>query len=103
MSSDWSRIKIAPIMRDLATGMLGVYHFGNKLSERLLFWGATTAYIFSGKEPHFSTAMSQYYEDTVACMGAFQVVPTFMQPYSLLPRRWLAKDTEILIGLCTEY
>lgn len=95
MSSEWGRIKIAPIMRDLATGMLGVYHFGNKLSERLLLSGVTTAYICSGKEPDFYAAMSRYYEDTVACMGAFQVVPTFMQPYSLLRRRQLAEDTEI--------
>ena len=32
-----------------------------------------------GEEPSFSSAMSRYYDDTVACMGALQIVPTFLQ------------------------
>ncbi len=30
----WSSIQIAPIMRDLATGMLGTYLFGDKLCRK---------------------------------------------------------------------
>lgn len=32
----WSSIQVAPIMRDLATGMLGTYLFGDKLCTRLV-------------------------------------------------------------------
>lgn len=33
----------------------------------------------SGEEPGFLSAMSRYYDDTVACMGALQIVPVFAQ------------------------
>ncbi len=32
----WSSIQIAPIMRDLASGMLGTYLFGDKLCRRAI-------------------------------------------------------------------
>ena len=82
MCSDWSRIKIAPIMRDLATGMLGVYHFGDRLSRSPSNGHRTILKQQSGSEPKFASAMSQYYQDTVACMGAFQVLPTILHPWT---------------------
>ena len=31
VTSGWNTVKMAPLMRDLASGMLGVYFFGEKL------------------------------------------------------------------------
>ena len=31
VSDEWSSVQLSPIMRDLATGMLAVYVFGEKL------------------------------------------------------------------------
>ena len=42
-------------------------------SEILTVWVA--------EEPDFSFAMSRYYDDTIACMGALQIVPGFMKAY----------------------
>jgi hypothetical protein len=30
-STGWNAVQIAPVMQDFATGMLGVYFFGNNL------------------------------------------------------------------------
>ena len=41
--------------------------------------GTSLAKRISADEPDFAWAMSQYYNDTIACMGMLQVVPTFLK------------------------
>ncbi|KAI9660584.1 MAG: hypothetical protein M1821_009936 [Bathelium mastoideum] len=60
----WCSVQVAPIMRDLATGMLGIYFFGD-IAER----------------PEFDEASAAFYSETVKLMGAFQVTPSFMKKY----------------------
>ncbi|KAG6990988.1 cytochrome P450 [Physcia stellaris] len=45
-------------------------------------------------EKEFSWAMSQYYNDTVSCMGAFQIVPAFLRrfTYKLITKGGRALD-----------
>lgn len=78
IAEGWSSVHIAPLMRQCATGLLGVYMFGNKLSD----------------ETEFSWAMSQYYDDTIACMGALQAVPSFLRrsTYNLITKRGRSLD-----------
>ncbi len=66
-------------MRDLATGMLGVYFFGEKLCKTIYVSNDSNINRLSGEEPDFSWALSRYYDDTVTCMGALQIVPAFLQ------------------------
>ncbi|CAD6592998.1 MAG: hypothetical protein ASARMPREDX12_006647 [Alectoria sarmentosa] len=65
-TESWTSIQVAPVMRDLATGMLGMYFFGEKLCQ----------------EPIFASAMSRYYDNTVTCMGAMQILPAILQPFA---------------------
>ena len=37
--------------------------------------------VCAAEESDFSFAMSQYYNDTIACMGALQIAPSFMKSY----------------------
>ncbi|MCJ1461139.1 hypothetical protein MMC28_011521 [Mycoblastus sanguinarius] len=75
----WTSVRIAPVMRDLAMGMLDVYFFGQELSE----------------EPEFSSALRGFYQDVMACAGALQVVPSFMAffVHSLITKRGRALNT----------
>ena len=43
------------------------------------FDGEFRAKGISAEEPDFAWAMSQYYEDTITCMGMLQVVPSFLK------------------------
>ncbi|MCJ1475924.1 hypothetical protein MMC13_004588 [Lambiella insularis] len=61
----WTSVRIAPMMRDLASGMLSVYFFGEELSA----------------EPEFSSNLLRFYQDVIACMGALQVVPAFLSGF----------------------
>ena len=65
-------------MRDLATGMLGVYFFGEELCKNSAYLLSLNINEAIGKESDFAWAMSRYYDDTVACMGALQVFPVFL-------------------------
>ncbi|KAL8959281.1 MAG: hypothetical protein Q9183_005662, partial [Haloplaca sp. 2 TL-2023] len=62
---DWSAVQITPLMRHCATGMLGVYLFGNTLSDKA----------------DFAWAMDQYYKDTMTSMGILQLVPSKLRKY----------------------
>ena len=79
-SPGWTSIQVAPVMRDLATGMLGIYFFGEKLCKTIRVDDGLQRLTNIGQEPVFALAMSRYYDDTVACMGAMQVLPTILQP-----------------------
>ncbi|MCJ1454854.1 hypothetical protein MMC28_005207 [Mycoblastus sanguinarius] len=74
----WSSVQLAPLMRQCATGLLGVYMFGNTLSD----------------ETEFSWALSQYYDDTIACMGTLSAVPSFLRrfTYNLITKRGRSLD-----------
>ncbi|MCJ1248353.1 hypothetical protein MMC30_005570 [Trapelia coarctata] len=65
-STGWTSIQLAPLMRDMAGDMLGLYFFGPKLSA----------------EPEFNWALQRYYSDTVKFGGALQLVPGFVASYA---------------------
>ncbi|KAL9123111.1 MAG: hypothetical protein Q9187_000340 [Circinaria calcarea] len=85
----WKSVKIAHVMRELASGMLGVYFFGDKLCwSNLQTMCIRIADSLAAEEPEFASAMLCYYKDVIACMGALQLVPSFMKSivYSLLTK-----------------
>lgn len=69
----WKSVKIAPATRDLASGMLSVYFFGDNLSQ----------------EKDFSIALLPFYQDVITFMGVLQIVPSFMASavHSLITKR----------------
>ena len=67
-------------MRDLATGMLGMYFFGEKLCKTINVDDDSQRLTNLGQEPIFASAMSRYYDNTVTCMGAMQILPAILQP-----------------------
>ncbi len=67
-------------MRDLAIGMLGMYFFENKLCKNINIDDDSQGPTNLGQETVFASAMSRYFDDTVTCMGAMQILPTILQP-----------------------
>ncbi|KAL8719998.1 MAG: hypothetical protein Q9225_003068 [Loekoesia sp. 1 TL-2023] len=52
------------MMRDLTSGMMALYFFGEELSA----------------EPEFVGALQRYYQDVISSSGALQVAPKFLAP-----------------------
>ncbi|KAI9709132.1 MAG: hypothetical protein M1820_003578 [Bogoriella megaspora] len=64
IDNGWCSVQLAPVMRDLATGMLG----GSVL-------------IRIAELPEFSEAATDFYSEILKLMGAFQIAPSFMKKY----------------------
>lgn len=72
-------MKIAPVMRDLASGMLSVYFFGENLCESIVAPCLAQRLLTSlAQEKDFAVALLRFYQDVIAFMGALQIVPSCM-------------------------
>ncbi|KAI9691509.1 MAG: hypothetical protein M1822_007580 [Bathelium mastoideum] len=71
-SDGWVRVRLAPLMRKIATGTLGKYVFGESLT----------------RNPEFESAMHGYYKDVVKSMGALKFCPSSLRTfvYNLVTR-----------------
>ena len=60
-SEGWHTVTLAQLTRNLASGLLGIYFFGNSLYS----------------EDKFREATFDFYFDVIRCMGALQIIPSF--------------------------
>jgi cytochrome P450 len=57
----WHNVRLAPLMRGMATGMLGTYFFGDAMYN----------------EPAFNHAADAFYRDVIRCMSVLPLFPSF--------------------------